>query len=174
MALDPLQIAFVNEYEALGFSNATEAMARARPEMKRSSAAAVAWRTLQRAEVREEIDRRLVLWRARNRLSVEAFGDNLLDALRVDVLDFYDEQGNMRPLSEIPMHARRQIAAIETVECIINDEPVLVKKIKLWDRRKAEEMWAKWQKMLTDRVDLTSGDKPLKVSFIIDLKEKAG
>lgn len=172
MALDPAQIAFVSEYELLGFANATEAMARVRPDLKRASAAAAGCRLLQHPEVREEVERRLALWRARNRLTVEAFGDNLLDALRVDVLDFYDELGNLRPLYEIPMHARRQIASIETVEQIINDEPVLVKRVKLWDRRKAEEMWAKWQKMLTDRVDLTSGDKPLKVSFVMNFGQE--
>lgn len=119
---------------------------------------------LQHQEVRDELDRRLSEWRAKRRMTRDQFADQLLDAARADVLDFYDEDGRLKPLSEIPPHARRQIASIETEEIYGKDAsgaPVVVgvaRKVKLWDRRKGEEMWGKWQKMFTDKVEHSGPD----------------
>lgn len=118
---------------------------------------------------RDEIDRRLAEWRAQHRMTVEQFGDQLLDATRVDPLDFFDEEGRLTSLADIPPHLRRQIASFE-VEEFRNPEGEVVSrvvKVKFWDRRKAEEMWGKWQKMFTDKVELSGKiDQNVNLSII--------
>jgi phage terminase small subunit len=178
--VDPEKIdAFIDEYFVDW--NATRALIRVlgldydtMAEKDRRNYRSLGHYWLQHQEIRDELDRRLAEWRAARRLSRDAFADQLLDAARADVLDFYTEDGALRPLSEIPPHARRQIASIETEEVWGKDAsgaPVVVgytKKVKLWDRRKGEEMWGRWQKMFTDKVEQSGPDgKPQQVNLSI-------
>lgn len=140
---------------------------------------------LQRPHIKAEVERRHKLARASLRMSVEEFGDLLLEASTVDPLDYYNEDGTLKPLSEIPLGARRQIASIEPVEVEIVTKVGKGKsahtemrteirhKLKLWDLRKAQELWGKWKKMYTDKVEASGADGgPLVVSININGQKK--
>lgn len=176
MPLRPKDQAFIDEYFANGF-NATQALIAIQPKdhyIDRLSATSAAWQFIQRADIKEEINRRLVEWRVQHQLTVDQFGQQLQDALHVDLVDFFDEDGALKPLIDIPPHARRQISSIEfeqirTFNPITDEWDVrLVPKIKLWDRRRAEELWGKWKKMYTDKVEAGGPDGgPVRVAFTI-------
>lgn len=174
MALSPVDQRWIDAYFACN-GNATQATVDCGFQGSRKQAAQAGWHRLQKAAVREEIDRRLIAWRALHRPTVEQFLDQLLDATRVDPIDYYDENGNMKPLSEIPPAARRQIAAIETEEHVINNDLVLAKKVKLWDRRASEKMYGQAKKLFTDKVEHSGeGGGPLRVVFQMDLTKGQG
>lgn len=178
MALSDKEIGFIEEYVING-CNATEAILKVNPRIKRESARTEGWRTLMRAGVRAEIDRRLAERRAQNKLTVGHIENLLRDFAEVDVLDLFADNGDLKPLSEIPPHARRAIASIEVEQRTENvwseDEgdlvPVLVrvKKIKLVDKKGATELLGKWKKMFTEKVEVGGADGgPLRISVSIN------
>jgi hypothetical protein len=177
VALKPKDQKFLDAYFANGF-NGTDALISIQPPnyyKDRRVAGAAAWQLLQRVDVKEEMERRLIAWRASNQLTVEQFGQQLQDAIKVEISDFFDRDGFMKPWEDIPPHARRQIASIEFESICVGEDPItderkyrLVPKIKLWDRRKAEELWGRWKKMYTDKLEHGGeGGGPVRVAFSI-------
>lgn len=177
--LTPKEMAWVDAY--FESFNATEASVQVYgPYDRRDSARTHGWRMLQRQAIKDEVEIRLRSWRAARRMTVEEFGDQLADAVKTDIQDFFEEDGQLKPLSEMPPHARKQIASIEfETDKVkvgthpITDEPIYevvrIPKIKLWDRRKAEELWGKWKKMYTDKVDVGGQEgNPVRVAFSIN------
>lgn len=182
MALKLKDLRFIDLYFANGF-NATQALIDLHGEghyADRASATSMAYQILQRTEVKAEVDRRYIEWRARNQLTIEQFGQQLQDAIHVDVVDFFYPSGEMKPLIDIPPHARKQISSIEFEEIRVQNpitdewEVTVRPKLKLWDRRRAEELWGKWKKMYTDKVEAGGPDGgPVRVSFsIVGLEDK--
>jgi phage terminase small subunit len=173
MALTDKEISFIDEYLING-CNATEAIRKVSPKIKDNSARTEGWRMLIKADVRAEIDRRLAERRAQNKLTVAHVENLLRDFAEVDLLDIFQEDGDLKPLSEIPPHARRAIASIEVEE--IWDGPRgerecigHLKKIKLVDKRGAAELLGKWKKMFTDKVEVGGTDGgPLRISVSIN------
>jgi phage terminase small subunit len=165
MALKPVQIAFVDAYFECGF-NATEAMIRVKPHLVRSSASSQGSMMLHDAVVRDEINRKLAEWRATKRFSVEEIADHLSDALRVEVMDFYDADGNLLPFHEMPPHARAQIKSVTSEENIFGMGTK--KKLELWDKLKQVELLGKHKKMFTDKVEAEMSGN-LKLNYKIDL-----
>jgi phage terminase small subunit len=177
MALSDKEIAFVDHYFENGF-NATQAILSITPNIQVNSARTTGWRMLTKADVRDEIDKRMSDWRAKRRMTVEQIGDLLQDFAQVDVLDIFTEDGDLKPLSEIPPHARRCIASIEVDEQWgkmfgdKNEQVGTIKKIKLVDKKGAAELLGKYKKMFTDKVDVTSDGKALAVNIVINGQKK--
>lgn len=172
MALTDKDIRFIDEYVING-CNATQAWIATHPKAKINSARTEGWRMLQKPDVREEIDRRLAERRARNKLTVEHIENLLRDFAEVDVLDIFTEDGDLKPLSEIPPHARRAIASIEVKEVWEGRgdaaECYKVKSIKLVDKRGSAELLGKYKKMFTDKVEVGGADGgPLRISVAIN------
>lgn len=128
-----------------------------------------AWHLLQKQEIRGEIDRRLAERRAQNKITIETIAGMLRDIAEVEPLDVWDENGNIRPLQDMPPHARRAIKSIKRTskENFITGEEEVKFEIELWDKKGAIELLGKWKKMFTDKIDL-GGELKTKVSFAIN------
>lgn len=174
MELTDIEKAWIDAYFENNM-NATAASRIIKPKLNDVCARSDGYRMLQRTCVRDEVDRRFLEWRARKRLTVEQIGDLIEDFSKVDLLEIFDEQGDLRPLSEIPPHARRCIASIEIERrenMVTGAVEIMSKKVKLVDRKGASELLGKYRKMFTDNVDVTSGGKPLSVAISIARQEK--
>jgi phage terminase small subunit len=161
----PMRSKFVDEYMIDG--NGTQAAIRA--GYAPDNAKGIAYRLLCRADVREEVDRRIAENRAKSKITVTHIEGWLRDMTEVEILDLVDEQGNARPLQDIPAHARRAIKSVkkEEYEHPIDGVMHTTVKFELWDKMKAIEMFGKYKKMFTDKIEL-SGELKTKVSFSIN------
>lgn len=158
---------FVDEY--MLDLNGTQAVLRSFSEMNTLQANRKAWALLQKRDIRDEIDRRLAERRAQNKITVAGVENMLRDLAEVEPLDIWDEEGRIRPLQDIPPHARRAIKAIKrkSKENFITGEEEVTLEIELWDKKGAIELLGKFKKMFTDKVEL-SGKVEGKVSFSIN------
>lgn len=166
------QAAFVREY--LLDLNATQAAIRAGYPAR--SARSKGAQLLANVNVAEAIQ--LALKNRAERVEVKA-DDVLRELLRlalVDVTDAFDEQGNLRPLKDMPKDLRRAVSSLEweTVlgDTIMTDDGIEVQsapiarvgKLKFWDKTKALEMLAKHLGLLTDKLDVEHhGNVTLKI-----------
>ncbi len=163
---------FVEEY-MIDF-NGTRAMQAVDPSLKNYAVAGnAAVRTLRKQHVREEIDRRIAERRSKNVLTVEMVTGMLRDLAEVEPLDIWDERGHIRPLHEIPPHARKAIKSIKLVE---REHPITGEietrmELELWDKKGSIELLGRFKKMFTDKVE-HSGEVGHKVGFTINGIEK--
>ena len=69
-----------------------------------------------------------------------------------DLGDIYNEDGTLKPLSEMPEDARRALSGIETSHVVMGKgddaELVTVQKVKLWNKNHALEQRAKIAKLI--------------------------
>lgn len=103
-------------------------------------------------------------------LDGEVILGELLRIARVDIAEAFEEDGNLRPLSEIPEDVRRAVAGIE-----IDDRwegkgedatRYTVKKLKFWDKPRALELLAKNLGLLVDRHEVSgAGGKAISISI---------
>lgn len=110
-------------------------------------------------------DRIAELATARNqRLEIKA--DEVLLELRrmlhADVSLLYDENGNIKPIADIPIDLRRTIASVEVDELWAGrgedrQQIGVTKKVKFWSKEKAAELLGKHLKLWLDRLELTPG-----------------
>lgn len=82
-----------------------------------------------------------------------------------DPKELFDENGNPRPLSEIPEGVRRCIAGIEFAMEGRGDEAVTIKKYKIIDKHKALENLGRHLAMFTDKLKV---DLPQELSSMSD------
>lgn len=76
------------------------------------------------------------------------------DMATADIADaFVSENNTLKPIHEIPESARRMISSIDVLEHYDKDGVLtgITKKIKLWDKNKTLEMFAKHHRMLGDK-----------------------
>lgn len=71
----------------------------------------------------------------------------------LDPADYFDEDGNLRHVKDMPEQARRALAQIE-VKAVGNEEAqAFVTRIRHGDKKGALELLMKFKKMLTDKVE---------------------
>lgn len=158
---------FIDEY--MLDLNGTQAVLRCKMADGSQAARRKAWALLQKRDIRDEIDRRLAMRRAENKITVASIEGMLRDLAEVEPLDLWDEDGHLRPLQDMPPHARRAIKSIKRVEKehYITGELEVKLEIELWDKKGAIELLGKYKKMFTDKVEL-SGRLEGKISFSIN------
>jgi len=103
-------------------------------------------------------------------LDGEVILGELLRIARVDIAEAFEEDGNLRKLSDIPEDVRRAVAGIE-----IDDRwegkgedatRYTVKKLKFWDKPRALELLAKNLGLLVDRHEVAGpGGKGISISI---------
>jgi len=162
--LEPKQQRFVDEY--MVDQNATKAAIRS--GYSERSAAVIANQLMAKPHVAAAIQKRMAD-------IAEMAGLKAVDLLREtrrvamsDIADFYDAEGRMLAVRDIPIEARRAIASIE--EDVIwegagRDRTAvgITRKIKLFDKVKAIELGGKFFKLWTDKIE---------VDGIVDLADK--
>jgi phage terminase small subunit len=155
---------FISEY--MTDLNARQAAFRCGFSDNLNTCGTAGWSMLQRIEVKEEINRRIAEKRSKNVLTVDRIEGLLRDIAETELTDIFDDQGRMRPLSEMPDHARKAIKSIETKEDFFGNVSV---EIKLWDKKGAIELLGKYRKMFTDKVELGGeGGGPVRVNFVFE------
>jgi len=94
-------------------------------------------------------------------VTVEKVLRELYKLATVDIRQAFDEQGNLKPIKDLPEDVARAIASIESFEEYSGRgdkrEPVgFTRKIKLSDKIRALELLGKYLKMFTDKVEHTT------------------
>ncbi len=168
MGLNPKQQRFVAEY--LVDLNATQAAIRSGYSQK--TARQIATENLSKPAIAAAIAERQAKRIGKLELTAETILGELLRIAKVDVREAYDEDGNLRPLSEIPEDVRRAVAGIE-----IDDRwegkgedatRYTVKKLKFWDKNRALELLAKNLGLLVEKHEVTGkGGGPLPIRFVV-------
>jgi phage terminase small subunit len=80
----------------------------------------------------------------RNKATIDEVLSIASDMLRADISEAYDEEGNIKKVSEIPKRLRMAISGLESSEIVVDKEKVgEVKKLRLSDRTKVLDMFMK-------------------------------
>jgi phage terminase small subunit len=80
-----------------------------------------------------------------------------------DIGAYFDEQGKLRQIRDLPPEARAALASVKVVikNVAAGDGHVdFVHEIKQWDKPRALEMLAKHFKLLTDQLEVTDKTDP--------------
>lgn len=95
----------------------------------------------------------------------------LLRLARADISLAYNENGDLKPIHEIPEDVRRAISGMEIyVERIEGEEIGKIKKIRFWDKTKSLELLGKHLKLFTEKVEMTGKDgNPLQTQIIVTI-----
>jgi len=157
--LTPKQSMFCKEY--LIDLNATQAAIRAGYSEKTSGR--IGQENLQKPVIQETIQKSM----DKRSKKIEITSDRILEEVaRVayqNIQEFYNEDGTLKPLHELPEDVARTIASIEITEKAgsmkIGGEEGLrhvaeqLKKIKTYDKMKALELLGKYKNLFTDKID---------------------
>ncbi len=169
-----LMKAFAKEYFTNGFDaiNALETVYKDDRPQTKGGLATKAKSMLNNYLVRQEIDR----------LSMEAVktidDDIPRIALELKALAYFDpmtiftDDGDLKPLSEIPEASRRALASLE-VNAIVDREGCVIghnKKIKLNDKLKALRMLGEWKKMFVTKVEHSASEDM--AALILDARRR--
>lgn len=146
---------FVAEY--LVDLNGTEAAKRAGFKGTRAALCQRAYELLRKSEIHELVREGMEKRTAR----VEVFHDEVLqvlvDHLRADLSDAFDDQGKMLQLHKMPPHVRRNIQSIEVEELFegrgeSREHVGQVRKVRLWSKDKALELALRHKGLLNDKL----------------------
>lgn len=153
--MNPKQRAFVNEY--LKDHNATQAAIRAGYSKK--SAAVLGHRLLKDVKVSAEIDRRT----AKAGMTADQVLESVVEMAKFDPADFYNADGTLKLIHDIPRAARMAMAGLEVLEEFDGagqerTQVGWVKKVKWTDRLRALEMLGKHHKVFTEKVEVSADD----------------
>ena len=144
---------FIVEY--LVDQNATQAARRA--GYSERTAHAQGSRLLRNAGIADAIRQRQAARLERAELTADRVIEELRRLALVDARSFFDDHGNIKPVSEL---TAEQGAALASFEVLIKNAEAgdrkqdVVHKLKLWDKVRALELLAKYFKLLVDRVQV--------------------
>ncbi len=165
--LTPKQALFVAEY--IKDLNATQAAIRA--GYSRDSASEQGYQLLQKTSVQSAIANAAAARKQRVQVDGDLVLRELLALATVDLAAAYDEQGNLKPIHDIPPEVRKAIAGVEVFEefeGVGKDRHYVgqTKKLKLWDRPRSLEMLGRHLALFNDKtsVQLTGANGgPVKI-----------
>lgn len=150
--------AFVREYLGEAKLNASEAARRAgyTGEVKVRAS-----QLLDHPWVKAEIEKGMRERAEKTGITAERVVEELRRIAMADPLDAFDENGELRPLKEVPEDLRRTISSIDT-ETKVSEEGVttVVRKIRFWPKDKTLELLGRHLAMFQDKskVELTGKD----------------
>lgn len=83
----------------------------------------------------------------------------LLRLATVDIAGAYDQQGNLKPIHDIPEDVRRAIAGVEVDQLWEGQgkdrrQVGIVTKVKFWDKHRSLESLGKHLKLFTERLEV--------------------
>lgn len=154
--ITPRQARFVQEY--LLDVNGTQAAIRAGYSAK--SADRIAIELLRNPEVAREISERQARREQRTEIKADTVLAELLRLARVDLAQAFNENGDLKPIHEIPEDVRRAIAGVE-IEALFEgrgrdrEQVGFVKKVRFWDKNRSLELLGKHLALFIDRSEMT-------------------
>lgn len=157
--ITPRQARFVQEY--LLDLNGTQAAIRAGYSAK--SADRIAIELLRNPEVAREISERQARREERTQIKADTVLAELLRLARVDLAQAFNENGDLKPIHEIPEDVRRAIAGVE-IEALFEgrgrdrEQVGFVKKVRFWDKNRSLELLGKHLALFIDRSENVTVD----------------
>ena len=151
----PSRDRFVDEF--MIDRNATQAAIRAGYSAK--TAGAAGHRLLKTVEICEEINKRSAEQSQRLRITADRVMQEYEALALLDPLELFTPEGNLKSIHEIPEAARRAIAGLDLInlKTITTEDvkvEVVLKKVKLVDKKGALDSIAKILGMMRDKVDV--------------------
>ena len=139
-----------------GYRNATQAAIRA--GYSRKTAASIGHENLTKPEIFAAVQQAL----ARHLEQLDLSFDGLVqEAARVgisNIQDFFDEQGHLLPLNDIPPDAASAIASVKITRRGRGEQEVTVTEVRLWPKLQALELIGKLKNLLNHKVAVEAGD----------------
>lgn len=156
----PKQQRFVEEY--LVDLNASEAAKRA--GYKEKTARHQGSRLLTKAN----IQRLIQVKQAERSQATGVTANRVVEELRrvalSDVRKLFDEQGNLKAMDALDEETAAAIAAVDIVTASHDDAPIMVKKVKLWDKGAAlDKLMRHLGAYAPDKVDVDVTDKAARI-----------
>lgn len=118
-------------------------------------------RLLKNAKIRAEIDKNLSNLEQKAQIDVLRVLQELCRIATVDIAGAYDENGNLKPIKDIPEDIRRAISGVEVDELWEfnsnsqqKEQVGFTRKVKFWDKNKALENIGRHFKMFTDKLEV--------------------
>jgi len=105
--------------------------------------------------IRKAIDDRIAKKFKRFDITPDAVLQELAALAFSDKADFYDEEGKLRSITDLPRHVSAALAGVE-VQMTVDDlgHPAVVQKIKLHDKTKPLELLGKVFKLFTEKLEI--------------------
>ncbi len=156
MPLTPKQQRFVDEY--IIDRNAKQAAIRAGYSPK--TATEQGSRLLTNVQVRAAVDAKAVIQANDAGLTAQRVLEEYRRLAFMDLRSFFDEAGNLKPMSQL---SAEQGSAMASIEVIVKNAEAgdghtdRVHKFKLWDKTKALESLAKHFGLLTEKIEHSGG-----------------
>jgi phage terminase small subunit len=147
--LTPKQAMFIAEFLIDG--NATRAAAKA--GFAEASAHVTGARLLKNAKVAAAIQERQSARQAKLEVTAERVLEELAKLAFYDPRDLFDEQGHMKPITELDDISRAAIAGLDTERKDTKTSSTIVKKVKLADKGQNLEGLGRYLKLFTDRTE---------------------
>lgn len=142
----------------------THAAREIRPKAKRHDQ--IAWIWNQREDVRAAFEQRCAEAEQEAGITAARVMAETANVAFGDIRLLFDENGNLRPLHELPAEVAAQLAGVDVEELFEGSgkersQIGVVRKVKRWDKVKALELLGKRLKLWTDRAELELGNKTL-------------
>lgn len=148
----PSRDRFVDEF--MVDRNATQAAIRA--GYSERTAGSAGHRLLKTAAILAEINKRGAEQSQRLQITSDRIMQEYERLALLDPIDLFRPDGTMKTLAEIPEDARRTIAGIEVREITVDEvTTVVLKKVKIADKKGALDSLAKILGMMKERVEVT-------------------
>ena len=162
--MTPLQATFIVEY--LKDLNGTQAAIRA--GYSKESACDIAAQNFAKPHIKKEIDRQLQARATRTLITADKILYEMFQIADCDPEEALEANGDLKPMSEIPIHVRKAISSLE-IEAMYEMkyeekgapkkvEIGILKKVKFWSKDRAQENLAKHLRLLTERFEIGNLD----------------
>lgn len=153
--LTPKQELFCHEY--LKDRNGTQAAIRAK--YSRDTAQEQAARLLAKVKIKARVNELIKIQLDNIKIDVAFVLREILNSARIDINDAYDENGNLKAISDMPEPLRKSITSIETEELFEGQgkerkHTGTAKIIKIEGRLKALKLLGQHLKMFTDITEI--------------------
>jgi phage terminase small subunit len=150
--LTPKQQMFIKEY--LVDLNATQAAIRAGYSAK--TAEVTGCRLLSYAKIKEELQLAMDKRSAKLEITAERVLQEIAKLAFCDPRKFFDDDGRIKPMSEIDDDTAAALAGIETMHKVVGEESdgcIVLTKIKMADKGQNLERLGRHLKLFTDKVE---------------------
>lgn len=148
--LSPKQARFVREYLTSRNGEQSAIKAGYHKKTARSQAA----RLLTKANVREEINRQREAIAARTLITADRLLQEIAHIAFADPADVSDESGNLIPVRDLPVHARKAIASIKVKRTVEDKVLYEIVEYKFWDKGQAQERISKHLGLYLEQEDI--------------------